>query len=85
MKPNDIIDTVLRVANVVAKLPGFDGARGAVAIANDVAPAIEDALVYFQTEEGKRAIAKVVAVVGAITRNMPKPTHQDAPKAQVWS
>lgn len=76
-----LLNTALRVAyDATGLIPGLAEVHSALAIANDVAPAVEAAISYFESEEGQRAIKHVRAIFEALPRGAPGQTAYTTPE-----
>jgi hypothetical protein len=63
----------LKVAfDATGLVPGLAEVHGALRIAQDVEPAVVEAIEYFRSEEGQRAIAHLRKVSDALIAAMPK-------------
>jgi hypothetical protein len=61
-----LLNTALKVAyDATGLIPGLAEIHSALAIANDVAPAVEAAVEYFSSDEGQRAVAHLRAIFEA--------------------
>lgn len=64
-----LLNTALKVAlDATGLIPGLSQFKAALEIANDVAPAVEEAVAYFQSPEGRRAVAHMQTLFGAISK-----------------
>jgi hypothetical protein len=68
---NSLINTALTLAfDATGLVPGLAEAHGALQLAMDAAPALESAVAYFQSDEGKRAINHLNDVFAALRGGM---------------
>lgn len=76
-----LINTALKVAvDATGLVPGLSQAHAILQIAADVAPAVEEAVAYFESPEGQTAIAHMNALFGALSASAGQHISFAAPK-----